>query len=180
MMGLDATITEPWELVDIDCTEAYRSVEETVRDKDGNPVMVTPDEDWKPVSKETPEEPPEETPEEGEGEGEGEGGEEEEEEEEPKIPKRVLRYEKRKHYVLKIKRKLVSLIAYGEAIGKTEIAFHFLVASDRLLNYASTGKIWRCTRDAVGVQELYTGECVQEQTWEYFGPWESVDKDAFG
>lgn len=148
-MGLNARQIQPWELVDIDCQEAYRTVEETVRD----PVT------WKIVlvDQEDPENPGTNV----------------------KVPKKVVRYERRKHYCLKIRRKVVGITAYGEDVGQTQISFAFLTAPDIGLNYASTGKKWRCTRDAVPVEELVTGSAVQEQTWEYFAPWEEVDPKDF-
>ncbi len=145
-MGATARITEPWELDDIDCTESYRSVEETVRDDAGNPVLIDAEDETGATVK---------------------------------VPKKVLRYEKRKHYVVKMQRKLVSVTSYSEDTGKLQTAFTWLTGPDTNLNYASSGKKWKCTRDALNKSQIETGAYVNEQTWEFYSAWEKVDKDEF-
>lgn len=97
-----------------------------------------------------------------------------------KIEKKVIRYEKRKHYVLNISRKLIGLTAIGDSTGAMISSFSVQIgAPSTTLTYTDTGKKWRCTRDHLVEDKLVVGGFLQEQQWEYYSPWEEADLDEF-
>jgi hypothetical protein len=92
----------------------------------------------------------------------------------------LVKYQRRKHYVLKLRRRVVGVSAFGEDTGKSRAGVSMFAGADQAINYASSSKVWRCTRDALPAERPEVGEYRNEQSWEYYSKWEDVDLDDFG
>lgn len=152
-MSCAANIMGPWVLEAMDCSADYRTMDDIVKDENGDPVMVKVK-------------------------GWVDG-----EEQEFDVPKRIVRYEKREHYVMQQSRQLVQISSFSEDVGETTSGFTWTVGAGPngpiQLSYVSASKTWTCSRDALKKDTMEVATYQQEQTWEWYSAWVKVDPSAF-
>ena len=71
------------------------------------------------------------------------------------------------HYVIQIKRTIAVVSAFVESAGEERSSFTYYIGGGSTISFSSTSKKYICTSDRLSTVDLITGECAQEQTWEY-------------
>jgi hypothetical protein len=154
MGGLNARRVEPWFLVDFDPVDIYQTVEKTVYDNDGTPIMVEQtDEKGKPIK-------------------DDDGNA-------VKVEKRIKVIQVRSQYTLTIARSVFGITSFGEMVGETKQSWALLTGPGTSINYTSTAKKWVCTKDRPELIDLTIGEYRQTQVWVYMSKWKNVEDDKF-
>jgi len=84
-----------------------------------------------------------------------------------------------KHFMIMISRIVIGVTSFTEDAGETKSLFSVYTGGGLTLQYYSSGKKFRCTRDHVNVADHVTGEAVQTQVWEYLSEPEEVPYSEF-
>lgn len=163
-MGVTASTLDSWFLVGIDADELVQTLQMQVKRKDAADTDTQADQTEKPKD------------ETGAAIGDSELGLETDE----YTLKRVTLTQKRDHWTLEQKRRLVGVTAFAPDTGAYTSAFSFVTGPTTQGSWATGTMRFRCTKDFLRVTDERVGEYEQTQVWEYFGKWKNIKPSDMG
>ena len=96
------------------------------------------------------------------------------------VDKKITLTQKRSHWVLEQKRKVVGLHGFTPENGTFRSAFSFVTGPTTSGRWATGTMRFMCTKDTLDSTDKPVGEYEQTQVWEHFGKWKTIKPTDLG